>query len=112
MKLLLLVFSLLFVNLAFAQPISRQVEIVKFHPMAVERTHCPECSGITRLYVNQAPWEDSDCRDDAADLLKEDTHLLSILLTAWTTGKSVSLEVNDEVKTLSGVCKITAAYVY
>jgi len=95
----------------FAGPITRDATITSFHPMAVDRTHCPSCSGLTRVYVNNASWGNSDCREDAGDLFKEDDHILSILLTAWIAGKAVQLEVNDTVKPIGTVCKITAAYI-
>ena len=96
---------------AVAEPILRDVQIERIHPMAVDRTHCPTCSGVTRIYVNKAAWGNSNCRNDAGDLLKEDDHLLSILLTAWIAGKSVKLEVNDQAIPIGDVCKITAAFI-
>ncbi|WNO07956.1 hypothetical protein [Teredinibacter sp. KSP-S5-2] len=114
MKILLpLSFVLLFFTslTVIAKPVVRDVVIERIHPMAMDRTHCPSCSGITRIYVNNVAWGDTACRGDAADLLKEDEHILSILLAAWISGKSIQLEVNDSVTPIAPVCKITAAYI-
>jgi hypothetical protein len=96
---------------SIAEPVSRDITIASFHPMSVDRSHCPSCSGITRIYVNNASWGSTDCRSDAADLFKEDEHILSLLMTAWIAGKAVKLEVNDQVKPIDTVCKITAAFI-
>ncbi len=100
-----------FSSIAHAEPVSRDVTITTFHPMAVDRTHCPSCSGITRVYVEPGAWGSTTCRPDAGDLYKEDSHLLSILLTARATGLNVKLEVNDAVRPIDTVCKITAVWV-
>ena len=103
--------ALVIASEALAAPINRDVTITEIHPMSVNRTHCPACSGITRVYVNVAAWGSSDCRQDAADLLKEDDHIYSTLLAAWLANKAVKIEVNDTVKPLDEVCKITAIWV-
>ena len=79
--------------------------------MAVDRVHCPDCSGLTRVYVEPGLWGNSNCRQDAADLFKEDDHIYSLLLAAWVANKTVTIEVNDSVKPLGDVCKITAIFV-
>ena len=114
LKILIVLCSLLcFISSTLlAKPISRQnLKIVNVHPMAVDRTHCAKCSGITRVYVNKGAGGNSNCRVDAGDLYKEDDHMLSILLMAWATGKKIRIEVNDEVKPIDQVCKITALFV-
>ncbi len=111
-KLVLLVLFFTFSTAVYAKPVDRtDLTIVNVHPMALERTHCPKCSGLTRVYVNRGAWGDTNCRTDAGDLFKEDDHILSVLLFAWATGKKVRIEVNDQVKPLDEVCKITAVYV-
>lgn len=108
---LLIVLSVLSVP-SFGKPVIRSnLTIRSLHPMAVDRTHCTSCSGITRIYVNQDVWGNSSCRKDAADLLKEDSHLLSILLMGWASGKKLRIEVNDQVKPIDKVCKVTAIWV-
>jgi hypothetical protein len=96
---------------ALSKPVYRDVTITSFHPMSVDRTHCPTCSGFTRVYVNKSNWGDTNCRNDAADLHKDDEHILSLLLSAWIAGKSVKIEVNDQSIPIGGVCKITAAWI-
>lgn len=105
-------FLLLLSLLASAEPLWRDVTITKIHPMSIDRPHCANCSGIIRIYVNAGPWGNSDCRETAADLTQEDSHLLSVLLTGWTTGKNISLEVNDQSRPVDDVCRVTAASVY
>ncbi|KZZ44122.1 hypothetical protein A3759_12155 [Thalassolituus sp. HI0120] len=101
-------------NYSNAKPVSRDnLTIKQIHPMAVDRTHCGEsCSGITRIYVNSAVWGDTDCRQDAGDLYKEDDHILSTILFSWASGKNLRIEVNDQVKPIDSVCKITAISVF
>lgn len=66
---------------------------------------------LTRVYVQSAAWGDTDCRHDSADLKKEDTHLLSILLFAISVGKSITIEVSDAHKPFGTVCQITSLFV-
>lgn len=94
-----------------SEPYSRSAVIREFHPMSLSRTHCDSCSGITRIYVNSAAWGTSSCRGDAADLMKEDDHILSFLLAGWISGKTVKIEVNDQDQPIDQVCKVTAAWV-
>ncbi len=79
--------------------------------MAVQRTHCPTCSGITRIYVAPEAWGGTDCRADAGDLFLEDKHILATLLYAKGNGLPVTLEVSSTVRPIDTVCKITAAYI-
>ena len=106
------VVAILIAGLSYAKPVDRGgLSIQRIHPMAVDRTHCASCSGITRIYVNGGAWGDTSCRVDAGDLFKEDDHILSVLLLASATGKEIRIEVNDEVQPIDEVCKITAVYV-
>ena len=105
------IFSL--VGICNAAPYTRNdLTITNMHPMAMDRVHCSQCSGITRIYVNSGSWGVSNCRADAGDLLKEDDHILAILMMGWVVGKKVRIEVDDTVKPLDEVCKITAVYVH
>jgi hypothetical protein len=109
MKLKILFVVCLLPVFLFAKPVTRNsLSISALHPQAVDRLHCPSCSGVTRVYVNSGAWGDTDCRADAADLYKEDDHLLSILLFAWASGKQISIEVNNNERPIDTVCKITA----
>lgn len=116
MKLIKLVIFLtitLISQMGVSAPATRgALTINKIHPMAVNRIHCEKCSGVTRIYVNSGAWEATDCRNDAGDLYKEDNHILSVLMMAWTTGKKIKIEVNDEDRPVDKVCKITAVYIY
>lgn len=97
--------------LAHAEPVQRAVTITRIHPMAVQRTHCPTCSGITRIYVTPEAWGNTDCRADAGDLFLEDKHILATLLFAKGNGLPVTLQVSSTVRPIDTVCKITAAYI-
>jgi len=100
-----------FAVLAHAEPAQRPATITVIHPMAVQRTHCPTCSGITRVYLNPEAWGTTNCRQDAGDLFLEDFHILATLLFAKKNGLPVTLEVNSAVKPIDEVCKITAAFI-
>jgi len=109
----LLILLLLASSYSWSKPVDRKnLSISNIHPMAVDRTHCRKCSGITRIYVNKGPWGDTNCREDAGDLYKEDDHILSTILFAWDSGKKIRIEVNDQVRPIDEVCKITAVYIY
>lgn len=99
--------------LAHAEPVQRAVTITitRIHPMAVQRTHCPTCSGITRINVTPEAWGSTDCRADVGDLFLEDTHILATLLFAKGSGLPMTLEVNNAVRPIDTVCKTTAAFI-
>lgn len=102
-----LLFSVCFADLGDRSNLT----IRTIHPMSVERLHCPECTGITRIYVNPGAWGATECREDAADIYANDEHMLSIVMTAWAMGKQIRFEVNDQHPTLNGVCRATALFV-
>jgi hypothetical protein len=88
------------------------VTVVKIHPLSKDRVHDSGLAGYTRIYVNQAAWGGSSCRADAADLKNGDSHLLSILLAAWVSGKKIDILVDDSLpKAQSSVCRITGLFV-
>lgn len=89
LKLNTLLVSLLMIvpNVVYAKHATREVTVTQLHPISSNRPAASSSENSTRVYVNPGAWGDTQCREDAADLLKEDTHLLSILLIAWTTGK-------------------------
>lgn len=66
---------------AFSASGGREVTIERFHPISQVRSDTNGVS-ITRVYVNNAAWGETDCRKDAADLVNDDDHIASILLTA------------------------------
>ncbi|GLT19418.1 hypothetical protein GCM10007938_32000 [Vibrio zhanjiangensis] len=101
-------------GMAYAGHTNRDVTITQIHPISSNRPASPNTQDTIRVYVNPAPWGDTACRQDAADLLKEDSHLLSSLLMAWTTGKSIKMEVDDRSVPTGGndiVCQLTALYI-
>ena len=91
---------------AFATSARRgNVTIVNIHPVAIARqSH----GGVTRVYVNHEAWGGTDCRPTAGDIQREDTHLLSILLTAWALGKLIDMEVESSRKITDDVCQIVS----
>ncbi len=82
--------------------------ITNIHPIAAQRPAGTTGQNIIRIYVNSGDWGALNCRPTAADLQKTDSHLLSILLTAWTTGKIIDIEVDSTLKPWGDVCQITA----
>ncbi|WP_104398447.1 hypothetical protein [Vibrio penaeicida] len=86
--------------------------IKTWHPSAGSRPHVVQYNGLTRVYFStKGAWGNANCRDDSADIVKEDTHLISSMLAAFMAGKRVSVEVNDTLPRVNGVCKITAAFI-
>ena len=88
----------------------KTTKVNTIHPMSVDRVHCPACSGYTRIYIedSSSSWGSTNCRADAADIHIDDTHLLSILMLAYSQGKSLKIEVNSTRKIIDEVCVVTA----
>ena len=116
---IILKFLILLLFVAFSLPLyaadpERVVNIKTLHPMGSSRPHCPSCQGFTRVYIKESDvsWGNTTCRKDAADLSKEDTHLMSVLLIAFSTGRPVKIEVTDILRPVSNdqVCQITAIW--
>ncbi len=76
------------------------------HPMAVNRISCASCSGITRIYFNTGAWGSTSCREDAGDLYKEDSHILSALMMGWTTGKKFESKLIVTIRPLIRYVKL------
>ena len=95
---------------AHARVVNREVAIQKLHPIAAARSGAVG-ENITRVYVNSASWGGTSCRQDAGDLTKEDTHLLSILLWAMSNNAKIVMEVDDTRRPVDTVCRITALFV-
>ena len=92
-----------------AQEVNRMnLTIDRIHPISGERAGATNSQNLTRVYVNPGAWGSSDCRTDAADLKKEDTHTLSVLLTAFALNRSVDIYVDSTSKPWGRVCQITA----
>jgi|GEM_PF-2382790 len=96
-----------------AAAFSRSDLVIKtWHPASTNRIHSPSYNGNTRVYFEtNGAWGSSSCRVDSADIRLEDTHILSSMLAAFIAGKSMRVEVNDALPTLSEVCKITAVFI-
>lgn len=101
-------------NVVYAKHATREVTVTQLHPISSNRPAASSSENSTRVYVNPGAWGDTQCREDAADLLKEDTHLLSMLLMAWTTGKKITIEIDDTSipwGPSETVCQVTALYI-
>ncbi|EKF9488652.1 hypothetical protein ACUULL_003613 [Vibrio cholerae] len=86
--------------------------ILQWHPSSSSRIHSPQYNGLTRVYFSEkSEWGSTSCRNDAADIKAEDTHLLSAMLAAFMSNKKVSIEVNDDLSKVDNVCKVTAAFI-
>lgn len=90
----------------FAAEANREVQIVEILSLTGNRPNSPALRDMTRVYVNPASWGSTNCREDAADLRKVDTHTYSMLLTAWASGKTVIIGVDDSLKPYDGVCQL------
>ncbi|MDH5732001.1 MAG: hypothetical protein OEZ58_23705 [Gammaproteobacteria bacterium] len=110
--LLLIIISISYTgNVYSTEKRRKDIQIVRIHPMAANRPGSPNTQDITRIYVDTAPWENSSCRQDAADLMKVDTHLLSSLLMAWSTNKKISIIVDDALTPADTVCQVVALFI-
>jgi len=92
--------------LASAGEVNRVVTIDRILSFTADRPNVPASQNITRVYVNEAAWGSSSCRQDAADLIKEDEHTYSLILMAWASGKSLKIGVDDRRRPYDSVCKI------
>ena len=106
----LLIITLYSITLHAGEYQRQDVTIVRLHPIADNRPAAPAYQNITRVYLTHGAWGNSTCRQDAADLLKTDTHLLSLLITGWTTNKKINIVVDDALRLGDSVCQITALY--
>ncbi|KAB0468683.1 hypothetical protein F7Q91_22835 [Vibrio chagasii] len=113
MKKLIFFFTYLIATTTFAQDVIRDnLTISKWHPSSSARLHAPEYNGLTRVYFTEkGPWGSTSCRNDAADIRSEDTHILSAMLAAFMANKTVSIEVNSDLPVVNNVCKMTAAFI-
>ena len=112
MKRLILLVSALLLTLQFpvyAASGSRVVTVSKIHPIAAVRP--AGGSNLIRVYVDAAPWGQTACRTDAADLQKDDKHLLASLFWAMSMNKQITIEVDDTLTPMDAVCQITAMFV-
>ena len=106
MKFLFLTFLLIPV-LAISGEGDREVTVLRVISITGDRPAHTKSKNVTRVYVNEAAWGSANCRQDAADLLIEDSHTYSMLLMAWASGKTIRIGVDDRRKPFDEVCKIT-----
>lgn len=98
---------------AYADVVSRDnLELTTWHPSSVDRHHAPSYNGVIRVYFKtSAPWGNTNCRQDAADIRSDDQVIISSMLAAFMANKKVKVEVNNSLPTLSDVCKVTAVFI-
>jgi hypothetical protein len=97
---------------ALATEYSRTVTVTGTLWQAASRPAYPIGQNFLLVYVQPAAWATSTCRQDAAAIKKEDTHLIATLLAALQTGKSITLHVDDTLRPMDGViCQVTMIYV-
>jgi len=97
---LILLLNTFYISTINAAVYKRQdVTITSLTPTSVNSIPSPGFNNMTRVYINSAPWDANlpatTCRLTAADLVKADTHMLSILLMAWNSGKAIDIVIND-----------------
>jgi len=89
------------------------VTITKIFPIAAQRPIQPVGQNFLRVYINSGDWgATSSCRSNAVDLQKGDTHLLSVLLTAWSMGRKLDIYVDSTLKPIDDVCQVTGLAAY
>ncbi|TVZ40868.1 hypothetical protein P886_0201 [Alteromonadaceae bacterium 2753L.S.0a.02] len=96
-----------------AEEVTKDITIKTLHPIAEVRPAYTPSQNITRIYFKETDgWsKDVGCRNGEADLKSTDEHLLSILLMAWATNKSIKVAVDSALKVDNAVCTITALVV-
>lgn len=105
-SLYLLLMLMSFGQFSFAAETSRQVTVLEMMPIAAERPNAPASQNLVRIYVNSASWGATTCRANAADLKATDTHLLSTLLFALASQKSITIAVDDSRRPYDDVCQV------
>ena len=106
-RLVILFFAMLLPVLGSAAEFQRPATITKIAPFALNRPAQAASQGYTRVYTTPNNWGSSDCRTDAADISNEDDHILSVLLAAWMSGKTVVIHVDNTLKPLDSACQVT-----
>ena len=86
---------------------SRDVTVTQILPIAADRPAASQSANLVRVYVNSASWGASTCNQDSADLQVGDKHLISALLTAWASGKLITIAVDDSRRPYDTTCQVT-----
>lgn len=87
---------------------SRWVVVSSSHSIAANRPAAPASQNFIRVYVNNAAWGSTTCRQDAADIARTDTHLVAQLLAALGSEKAITLTVDDTLRPIDNACQVTA----
>ena len=74
-----------------------------------KRPNSTATENFVRIYVNDASWGSSTCRSDAADLAATEKNILSVLLSAWVTTKTIDIAVDDTLRPIDTVCQLVWA---
>ncbi len=105
---IILVLLIVTSELVFAtEYVKENVQISSIRPFSEAQVEFPGLANYIRIYMPDSSWGDSNCRNNAADLSKNDTHILSVLLTAWASGKQIDMYVDDSIPRVhSTVCRL------
>lgn len=94
---------------ANAAEYQRSVVIQKILAFSSKRPNSTATENFVRIYVNDASWGSSTCRSDAADLAATEKNILSVLLSAWVTTKTIDIAVDDTLRPIDTVCQLVWA---
>ena len=107
MKFIILIIGLVFSSTSLAFEHYGEFEIKQILGFSGERPNQPNSTNLTRVYFkNNTGWDSNKCRNSAADLSKDDEHLMSILLFAWAAKKTLVVGVDDRLKPYDDACQI------
>ncbi len=116
LSVILTTFSFIFdISPTSAAEHGRSITVKKIHALSETRPVAPYTAGTIRVYVNPASWGSSDCRSDAADFVLDsvnDRVNYLTFLTALSSGWKIELRVDDTLRPVDSVCRITAVNVY
>jgi hypothetical protein len=101
MRIITIIFSYLLSSHALSATYEQDVTINSIRPVSSTES----VAGYTRVYVSGANW--GTCSTGSVDLPASETHILSVLLTAWTTEKLTKFTVDDSLpRGVGSVCKL------
>ncbi len=99
------------VNAYAVEAFRTNVVINNIFPVSGNRPASPASQDVVRVNLPPAAWGSTSCNTGKADILKADTHLVSVLLAAWVGGKTISLSVDDSARTVGDICQVTTVQV-
>lgn len=106
MRYILFVLLFCIAQLSNAVEANREATVLEVLSLAADRPNAPASQNLVRIYINSASWGAAVCREDAVDLKKEDAHLLSTLLFAIASQKTITIGVDDRRKPYDNVCQV------